>query len=103
MEQAAVRVVALELDLERGGEVEGLGGGGKAALDVVGLLGQGQGADLLEVLHAVLVLDLLAVVIDQGLLLDIAVVEARGGGAVLVGSHLAVAVWGVLEGRWRFG
>lgn len=30
VEQTAVGVVALELDLEGGGEVEGLGGGGKS-------------------------------------------------------------------------
>lgn len=30
VEQTAVGVVALELDLERGGKVEGLGGGGKS-------------------------------------------------------------------------
>lgn len=84
MEQAAVRVVALELDLERRRKVEGLGSLDEAGLDVVGL---GDAVGLAELL-AVLVLDLLAVVVDEGLLLDIAVdVNRAGGRALLVGSH----------------
>lgn len=38
MEEAAVGVVALELDVEGGRVVEGLGGGSKTGLDVIGLL-----------------------------------------------------------------
>lgn len=90
VEQAAVRVVALELDFKRGRKVEGLGGGNEAGLDVVGLLGHGQGADLLE-LEAILVLDLLLVVGNQCFLLDVAVIEgSRRSCAVLVGSHVGV-------------
>lgn len=104
MEQAAVGVIALELDLERGGEVEGLGGGGKPRLDIVCLLSHSQGVDLLKLLHAILILDLLLVIGDQSFLLHIAVIEsARRGAAVLIGSHLAVAVGFVGERcRWRF-
>lgn len=91
MEQAAVRVVALELDLERRGEVEGLGSLDEAGLDVVGL---GDAVGLAQLL-AILVLDLLAVVVDESLLLDVAVdINGAGGRAVLVGSHI---------GRWWCG
>lgn len=84
MEQAAVRVVALKLDLERRRKVEGLGSLDEASLDVVGLGGAVGLAELL----AVLVLDLLAVVVDKGLLLDVAVdVNGARGRAVLEGSH----------------
>lgn len=99
MEQAAVGVVALELDLKGCGEVEGLGGGGKSRLNVVRLLGHGQRVDLLELLQAIFVLDLLLVVSDEGFFLHIAVVEsARRRSAVLVGSHLAVVVGLLLNG-----
>ena len=70
MEEIAVVVIALELDIERSGEVERLGGSDEPGLDVVGLLGHGQGIDII----GILVLDLLLVVGDKGLFLDIAVV-----------------------------
>lgn len=95
MEQAAVGIVALELDIERCREVEGLSCGGKSSLDVVGLLGHGQRVDLLQ-FHTILILDLLLVIGDQGFLLHIAVVErSRRSCTVLVGGHIAVG-WVVL-------
>lgn len=93
MEQAAVGVIALELDVERGREVEGLCGSSEAALDVIGLLGHGQRIDVLQ-LQAIFELDLLLVVGNQSLLLDIAIVEnSRRLGAVLVSGHR--------RGRWE--
>lgn len=83
MEQAAVRIVALKLDFQRRGKVEWLGGGDEPGLDIVGLLGHGHGADLLQ-LGPILVLDLLLVVVDEGLLLDVAI--------VIHGAHLALPV-----------
>lgn len=92
VKQAAVGIVALELDLEGRGEVERLRGSCQARLDVVGLLGHGEGVDLLQLLQAVLILDLLLVIGDQGLFLHIAVVEgSRRSCAILIGSH---------RGRW---
>lgn len=90
VEEVAVGVVALELDLERRGEVQRLGSGDKSRLNIIGLLGHGQGADALQLLaHAILVLDLLLVIIDQGFLLDVAVVlhGADWPLAVLEGAH----------------
>lgn len=88
MKQAAVGVIALELDIEGCREVEGLGGGGKSSLDVVGLLGHGQRIDLLQ-LHAIFVLDLLLVIGNQGFLLHVAIVESsRSSCAILVGGHV---------------
>lgn len=74
MKEVAVGLVALELDLQRSREVEGLRGGGESRLDVVGLLSHCHGADALEVLHAILVLDLFLIVGDEGFLFDIAVI-----------------------------
>lgn len=99
MEQAAVGIVALELDIEGCRKVEGLGGGGKSSLDVVGLLSHSQRVDLLQ-LHAILILDLLLVIGDQGFLLHIAVVErSRRSCAVLVGGHVAVGWVVVADGE----
>ena len=67
MEQAAVAVVALELDFKRGGKVQGLRSSGEPRLDVVGLLGHAQPP--LEVV--ILIVDLLTVVGGQDLLRDI--------------------------------
>lgn len=67
MEQAAVAVVALELDLKRGREVQGLRSCGEARLDIVGLLGHAQPPIELVILVA----DLLTVVGGQDLLRDI--------------------------------
>jgi hypothetical protein len=89
VEQAAVRIVALELGLEGSGEVEGLRGSNEAGLDIIGLLSHGQGVDLLE-LGAIFVLDLLLVVGNKGLLLNVAVVVhgADLALAVLVTAHI---------------
>ena len=86
MEQAAVGVVARELDLKTGRVVEGLGGSGKARLDVVGLGGEGELGGLGIVL---LILDLLLVVVDEGLLLDVRIgVDGAGGRLrLLEGAH----------------
>lgn len=98
MEQAAVGIVALEFDIEWCRKVEGLGGGGKSSLDVVGLLGHGQRVDLFQ-LHAIFILDLLLVVGDQGLLLHITVVESsRRSCTILIGGH--IRGWAVGDGRW---
>lgn len=98
MEQAAVGIVALKLDVEGCREVEGLGGGGKSSLDVVGLLSHGQRVDLFQ-LHAILVLDLLLVVSDKSFLLHIAVVESsRRSCTILVGGHIRGRAG--CDGRW---
>lgn len=98
VEQTAVGVVALELDIERRREVERRSGGGESALDVVGLLSHGQRVDLLQ-LQAILVLDLLLVVGDQSFLLNIAVVEdTRRRRAVLIGGHVHDRSLGVVRG-----
>ena len=90
MEQATVRVVARELDFERGREVEWLGGSRESGLDIVGLLGHRHGAHGIELVHAIFELDLLAIVVDQGLFLDIAVVLQRPSGrnSILKGAHI---------------
>lgn len=88
MEQTAVRIVALELGLERGLEVERLSSLDETGLNIVGLLGQVERGGAAEVI-AILVLDVLLVLGHQGLLLDIAIVIEGAGRshAVLVGSH----------------
>lgn len=85
MKQAAVGIVALELDFERSGEVERLSGLDEARLDIVGLLCRVGLAELISVFVA----DLLPVVVDKGFLFHIAVVVhgAAGSHTVLVGSH----------------
>lgn len=88
MEQAAVRVVALELDLEGSGKVQRLRSLQQSGLDVVGLMGQVERRRLAE-LVAVFVLDVLLVFGHQGFLLNIAVVSNRTGRSpsVLVRRH----------------
>lgn len=82
VEQVAVAVVAGELCLERGLELERRGGGLQLGVDVLVARHRGHAV---EVLHAV-VLHLLAVVVGHGLLLDVRVVVrgAPGGLAILV-------------------
>jgi hypothetical protein len=88
MEQAAVLIVALELDFKGSRKIERLSSLNKTGLEIVGLLGHGQGVGLAQLL-AVLVLDMLLVLGHKSLLLDIAViVNCTGRGhAVLVARH----------------
>lgn len=89
VEEAAVGVVALELDVESGRVLERLGSGRQTGLDVIGRLNHAR-RPLVAVVHAILVLLLLLPVLgNEGLLLNIAVVVASAGGrrAVLVGAH----------------
>lgn len=104
MEQAAVAVVALELDLKRGGKVQRLRSSGEPRLDVVGLLGHAQlPAEIL-----ILVVDLLTVVGGQDLLRDIRriIQVPRRDAAVLESAHfemlevdVAVVGFDVVRGR----
>lgn len=96
VEQAAVRIVALELGLEGGLEVEGLSSLDKSGLDIVGLLGEVQGGGAAEII-TILVLNMLLVLGHESLLLDVAVVIDGAGRshAVLVSSHRVVYRVGV--------
>jgi hypothetical protein len=98
VEQAAVRIVALELGLQGGVEAQRLGRGRKPRLNIVGRLGHAHGGHGLQIRHAILKLDVLLVLGDESLLLDIAVVVHGPDGRHTVLEAAHVVGWG---GEWK--
>jgi hypothetical protein len=80
VEEVAVAVVTRKLGLERGLEFERGCGGLELGVDVLVVVHRGHAV---EVVHAV-VLDLLAVVVRHGLLLDVRVVTRGASGSVAI-------------------